>query len=73
MASSRFRENLARVLIEAREQGHRDAVEILLTVFDLLDAGRYEELPDRIAALRPIFRARLGPLPGNRVEDRGEP
>jgi len=73
MARSRFRENLARVLIEAREQGHGDDVEVLLTVFDLLDAHKYDELPARIASLRPIFRARIGPLPTNRVEERGEP
>ncbi|MDO8349059.1 MAG: hypothetical protein Q7T30_02400 [Planctomycetota bacterium] len=69
MASSSFRDNLTRALSEARDQADSHEVGILLDILRLLDDGRYAELPDRIAQLRPIFRARVG-SPPTRAEDR---
>lgn len=63
MTSSRFRDDLARVLLEARQHGdHRDA-DAILHLLELLDQGRAEEIPPALNRLRPIYRARIGPPP----------
>jgi hypothetical protein len=38
-------------------------------VLKLLDEGRYDQLPERLARLRPIFRTRVGAPPAARPED----
>jgi hypothetical protein len=63
MPSSSFRDCVTRALHEAREHSESHDVGILLEVLRLLDEGRFDELPDLIARLRPIFRARVGAPP----------
>jgi len=63
MPFSSFRDRVTRVLHEAREHAESHDIGILLDVLRLLDEGRFDELPDRLGRLRPIFRARIGAPP----------
>jgi len=71
MAFPSFRDRVTRVLHEARAHAESHDVGVLLEVLRLFDEGRFDELPDRLARLRPIFRARIG-LPPTLIREDGD-
>jgi hypothetical protein len=66
-----FQRTLWLVATDAHAAGDRADARIMMRMIETIDEGDYANLAPLVAALRPMFRDRLGRIPNGRAHDHG--
>lgn len=69
MSTTSFHRRLTRALREARDLRQRPEESVLAAMVRAHAARRYEDLLLLYEQLRPIYRARIDPVPANAADD----